>query len=142
MHHSVFTARSLDLVACTYHTYQLQIHVAQPLRLNIGALGEHVFPAGNYVYTGSAKRNFEARIARHLRYDKKIRWHIDYLLTAPGVTVTHVIRSDENECQLNQATPGTIPIRGFGASDCRAGCHSHLKYLGDNPRPVQSPKQS
>jgi Uri superfamily endonuclease len=117
------------------HTYQLQIHVAQALRLVIGALGEFPFPAGDYLYTGSAKRNFEARIARHLRQDKAIRWHIDYLLTAPGATVTKVIRSDEGECPLNQRTSGVIPIPGFGASDCRAGCGSHLKYLGDNPRP-------
>jgi Uri superfamily endonuclease len=114
-------------------TYQLRIHVAQALRLNIGALGEFAFPAGCYVYTGSAQRNFEARIARHLRDAKKIRWHIDYLLTAPGVTVTQVIRSDADECPLNQATPGDLPVPGFGASDCRAGCGSHLKYLGDNP---------
>ncbi len=112
------------------HTYQLRIHVAQALALRIGALGEFAFPAGDYVYTGSAKRNFEARIARHLRREKKIRWHIDYLLVAPGVQVTEVHRSDGAECALNQATPGTIPSPGFGSSDCRHGCGSHLKYLG------------
>jgi Uri superfamily endonuclease len=111
-------------------TYQLHIHVAHPLRLRVGALRESVFPAGEYVYTGSAKRNFEARIARHLRRDKTIRWHIDYLLTAPGVVVTAVSRSEADECALNQATPGAIPVPGFGASDCRRGCGSHLKYQG------------
>lgn len=110
-------------------TYQLHIHIPQPLTLRVGALGECDFPAGDYVYTGSAKRNFEARIARHLRREKKLRWHIDYLLTAPGVTVTAVLRSEEDECALNQATPGPMPCAGFGASDCRRGCGSHLKLL-------------
>ncbi len=117
------------LKATMPRTYQLHIHVAQPLILRIGALGKFDFPAGEYVYTGSARRNFEARIARHLRREKKIRWHIDYLLTAPGVTVTAVVRSVNDECALNQATPGRMPCAGFGASDCRQGCGSHLKLL-------------
>lgn len=113
-----------------HRTYQLHIHLAQPLRLAIGRLGEFDFPAGGYVYTGSARRNFEARVARHLRREKALRWHIDYLLTAPGVTVTEVARSDSGECALNQATAGMVIVPGFGASDCRAGCGSHLKRVG------------
>ena len=113
-----------------FRTYQLRIHVARPLRIAIGRLGEFDFPAGRYVYTGSAKRNFEARVARHLRREKALRWHIDYLLIAPGVTVTEIIRSQAGECDLNQATPGDIPVPGFGASDWKHGCGSHLKYLG------------
>jgi Uri superfamily endonuclease len=112
------------------HSYQLRIHLAKPLRLAIGRLGEFDFPAGRYVYTGSARRNFEARIARHLRREKTPRWHIDYLLAAPGVKITEVVRTDREECALNQATAGDIPVPGFGASDCECGCGSHLKYLG------------
>ena len=78
----------------------------------------------------SGNRNFEARVARHLRQDQTLRWHIDYLLAAPGVNVAQVIRSTVDECALNQATPGASPAPGFGASDCRNGCGSHLKYLG------------
>lgn len=111
-------------------TYQLRIHLPQPLHLAIGRLGSFDFPAGRYAYTGSAKRHFEARVARHLRQEKSLRWHIDYLLTAPGVTVTEVIRSTLPECALNQSTPGALPVPGFGASDCEHGCGSHLKYLG------------
>ncbi len=112
-------------------TYQLHIRLNQPLRLQIGRFGEFDFPAGDYVYTGSAKRNFEARVARHLRRDKRLRWHIDYLLAGPGVSVREVVRSVAPECALNQATPGTAPVAGFGASDCRHGCGSHLKFLGE-----------
>ncbi len=110
-------------------TYQLHIHLPHPLRLQIGRFGAFDFAAGDYVYTGSAKRNFEARIARHQRREKTLRWHIDYLLAAPGVSVTAVMRSETDECSLNQATTGAIPVPGFGASDCRRGCGSHLKYL-------------
>jgi len=100
------------------------------VRVSIGRLGEFDFPAGDYVYTGSARRNLEARIARHLRRDKRLRWHIDYLLMAPGVTVGAVRRSAVAECALNHATVGAVLLPGFGASDCRQGCGSHLKFLG------------
>lgn len=119
-----------DVIHYSLATYQLFIDLAQPLRVRIGKLGEFDFPAGNYVYTGSARRNLEARIARHLRREKRLRWHIDYLLAAPGVTVTRVRRSDVAECALNQATAGSVPVPGFGASDCRQGCGSHLKFTG------------
>jgi Uri superfamily endonuclease len=110
-------------------TYQLLIEVARPVRANIGRLGSFAFPAGRYIYTGSARRNFEARVARHLRTEKTLRWHVDYLLVMPGVRIAGVRRYVEDECAINQATPGSVPVPGFGASDCRAGCGSHLKYL-------------
>ena len=109
--------------------YQLFIEVAVPLRLTVGRLGCFDFPAGEYVYTGSARRNLEARIARHLRSEKTLRWHIDYLLTAPGVRVHRVLRSDENECLLVQRSGGEVVVPRFGASDCRSGCVSHLRRL-------------
>ena len=111
-------------------TYQLQIEVARPVSCAIGRLGTFDFPAGRYVYTGSAKRALEARIARHLRHHKTLRWHIDYLLAAPGVRVTGVVRSRRAECAENRTVRGSIPAPGFGASDCRAGCGAHLRHLG------------
>jgi len=111
-------------------SYQLRIDVDRPVRVRIGRLGRFLFPAGRYAYTGSAKRNLEARIARHLRKDKALRWHIDWLLSAPGVKVVSVKRSSEDECALNQNLAGAIVAPRFGASDCRKGCGSHLRYLG------------
>ncbi|OYV32368.1 MAG: hypothetical protein B7Z83_10760 [Thiomonas sp. 20-64-5] len=105
-------------------SYQLRIDVDKPVRLRIGRLGRFLFPAGRYAYTGSAKRNLEARIARHLRKDKALRWHIDWLLSAPGLRVVSVERSSECECALNQNLSGAIVAPGFGASDCRKGCGS------------------
>jgi len=111
-------------------TYQLYFTLDAPVSVTVGKLGTFAFPAGRYVYTGSAKRNLEARLRRHQAKEKKLKWHIDYLLTAPGVHMREIKRSEEGECSLNQATGGTIPVPGFGASDCRNGCGSHLKYLG------------
>jgi Uri superfamily endonuclease len=111
-------------------TYQLLIEVAAPVRVVAGRLGEFGFPAGLYCYTGSALRNFEARIRRHLSPVKKLHWHIDYLLSAPGVRIREVRRFCEEECLVNRRTAGTLPVLGFGASDCRAGCGSHLKRVG------------
>lgn len=112
-------------------TYQLLIRVSLPLsQLVVGKLGVFDLPAGEYCYTGSARRNLEARIARHCSSSKKRRWHIDYLLLAPGVSVVGVERFATPECALNQQQRGKILIPRFGASDCHAGCGSHLKYLG------------
>jgi Uri superfamily endonuclease len=47
--------------------------------------------------------------------------------------VTSVVRTERDECEVNQAHPGVVLVPGFGASDCRNGCGSHLKYLGPLP---------
>jgi Uri superfamily endonuclease len=72
----------------------------------------------------------QARIARHLRNEKKLKWHIDYLLASPQASIDKVIRYTLPECEINQRAAGIILVVGFGASDCHAGCGSHLKYLG------------
>lgn len=111
-------------------SYRLLIVVERTVRTRIGRLGTFDFPAGRYVYTGSAKRQLEARIARHRRREKALRWHVDYLLAAPGVRVARVLRSSRPECELNGAVRGRVVVPGFGASDCRAKCGAHLKFLG------------
>ena len=112
-----------------YISYQLAITLSAPARIMIGRLGVFDFPAGRYIYTGSARHNLEARIARHRRADKQLRWHIDYLLASPQAQITGIERFARPECELNRDTAGEILIAGFGASDCRAGCGSHLKYI-------------
>ncbi|WP_456379292.1 GIY-YIG nuclease family protein [Thiolapillus sp.] len=108
-------------------SYQLRIRIHQDIRIVAGALGCCNFTAGDYVYTGSARRNLAARIRRHLSDSKKLRWHIDYLLIHPAVEITHVKTSAIPECRWNQQLSGEIPIPGFGASDCRRHCGAHLK---------------
>ena len=48
---------------------------------------------------------------------------------APGVRVREVLRYTEAECGINQQVVGAITVPGFGATDCRTGCGSHLKRL-------------
>lgn len=113
-------------------SYQLYIQLHKAARIKIGKLGVFRFPAGCYIYTGSAKRNMHARIRRHLTKSKKLKWHIDYLLSNPSAKVMQVKLFDEEECGLNQRTSGQLLIPGFGASDCKHHCGSHLKYIGLN----------
>ena len=114
----------------SFRTYQLLIEIAAPVRVAIGRFGVFDFPAGLYCYTGSARRNLEARIRRHLVREKRLRWHIDYLLAAADVKIVEVRRYSGAECAINQRTAGCIPVPGFGASDCRQACGSHLKRIG------------
>ena len=111
-------------------TYQLHILVAEGRFIKVGRRGDCYFPAGHYLYTGSARRNLIARVRRHLSSTKTLRWHIDYLLNTPGVSITAVNLFEQPECTLNQTVEGEIIMPGFGASDCRVHCGSHLKYLG------------
>ena len=111
-------------------SYQLFINVEKEIDLIIGKLGRFIFPIGSYVYTGSAQKNMNKRIERHLSKNKKLHWHIDYLLNNDAVQIIDIKKSEIIECSLNQKTNGVIIIKGFGSSDCNLCCGSHLKYIG------------
>jgi|ETNmetMinimDraft_21_1059911.scaffolds.fasta_scaffold00610_2 Uri superfamily endonuclease len=110
-------------------SYQLFIALSQATEIQIGRLGLFKFPKGTYVYTGSAKRSIDERIARHLSKDKNLHWHIDYLLANDQAKIIKVIQSEFEECVLNAGTKGGIIVKGFGSSDCKEGCKSHLIFL-------------
>ncbi len=112
-------------------SYQLFIYLDKETEIVIGKLGTFRFPPGQYVYTGSAKRNIDARIKRHQSNNKKRRWHIDYFLLNPHTQILKVIQSGKSECRLNQLTKGEIIVQRFGASDCKSKCGSHLNYVGE-----------
>ena len=98
----------------------------------VGRLGRFHVQAGTYVYVGSARRNLAARLARHRRARKMLRWHIDYLLALPQA----VIRAVEvrpwragAECRWahqSRREGGRVVIARFGAGDCRKRCGAHL----------------
>jgi len=115
--------------------YQLWIELARPISLRVGRLARFRFQAGWYVYTGSAKRNLPARVARHRRRSKTLRWHIDYLLASPHAHIRRVLTRPwraGGECRWHRTTAraprATIPVPGFGSSDCR--CPAHLVFIG------------
>lgn len=110
-----------------YISYQIIFKLNRNVEIRIGKLGWFKFPAGMYIYTGSAQKNIDKRIQRHQKKNKKKHWHIDYLLAMDESTIKEIVKSDIDECTLNQLTPGKIVIPNFGASDCHEGCISHLK---------------
>jgi Uri superfamily endonuclease len=60
--------------------------------ISAGGLGRVFFPAGLYLYVGSAQRNLSHRLSRHARQDKPLRWHIDYLSRHARMVGALVIR--------------------------------------------------
>ncbi|MDH7601087.1 MAG: GIY-YIG nuclease family protein [Armatimonadota bacterium] len=123
--------------------YQLLVKLETDQTITVGHLGTFVFPAGWYVYTGSAMNGIENRLARHLRRQKRFHWHIDYLLERARL-IGYAIKEScvREECELNRRTlsiPGAaVPVVGFGSSDC--GCKSHLVHFAVKPSlllPVQ-----
>jgi len=117
--------------------YIAAFHVPTQMCLRIGALGRFRFRPGLYFYVGSAQRNLQARLARHGRADKPLRWHIDYLSArAPMLGAVLIPGPRRHECHLAGALACWLNrvIPGFGASDCR--CQGHLFYvpLADAPR--------
>ena len=113
--------------------YVLIIHVAKDVNVNTGALGRIAFKKGLYAYVGSAQTNLEQRIKRHVRSEKRLFWHIDYLLANEASKITQVLYKKANkteECKTAKIIGERgKPIAGFGCSDCR--CKSHLFRIDD-----------
>jgi len=109
-------------------SYILLIEVKKDIKIFVGKLGKLHFKKGFYVYVGSAINYLESRINRHLRSDKKIHWHIDYLLKyADIIDVFFKENSIKEECRLSYEFEKRLHfLKGFGCSDCK--CNSHLFY--------------
>ena len=113
--------------------YQLHLHLPKTARVKVGKRGAFLFPAGRYIYTGSALNGLERRLARHQRQAKTLLWHIDYFLRYACIERITILPTRQRlECALNRevlAQPGAeVVVKGFGSSDC--GCSAHLVYLG------------
>ena len=118
-------------------SYILLMHLARSFPLTVGRLGAFDFPAGYYLYFGSALNRLEARIGRHLRHHKKAHWHIDWLTaTRTVVQVWWTEDAGRSECAWAGTALGlpdvTLPVRGFGSSDCL--CPSHLVHVTTRAR--------
>ena len=123
----------LDDLADAAGAYLLVIDLAGQLTLDIAALAGATLAPGRYVYAGSAYGHggLSARVARHRRAGKPIRWHVDRL-TAAGRIVAVWAEPGGSECALFSrvcGVPGSrVPIHGFGSSDCRT-CPAHLAQV-------------
>jgi Uri superfamily endonuclease len=115
-------------------TYVLALWLGKARTIAVGRLGETRFPAGWYLYVGSAlgRGGLLARLARHRRRlapDKRLHWHLDYLREWTMWAGAWVCVSDRRlECawaaELRELPRAEIVAPGFGSSDCR--CVAHL----------------
>jgi len=119
-------------------TYALVFTAKRKKRLNIGKLGALSLQPGYYVYVGSAfgPGGLKARIRHHCKRSGRRHWHIDYLsenLPPDEVWYTHDATRREHHWSevLSHAGGASIPLPGFGSSDCR--CISHLYFFSSRP---------
>lgn len=125
--------------------YILFLRVYSNITVRVGSLGFVSFPPGLYAYVGSAQNNVDARIRRHFKKDKALRWHIDYLLSSDRVkplyaTVFHLPK--KYECKIAEflRESGMQGIKNFGASDCR--CKTHLFIIRNQRILIQKLRES
>ncbi len=105
--------------------YFIVLRLDEDKEIEVGKLGRIRFKKGYYVYVGSAKRGLNKRIRRHMRKNKRLRWHIDYLSVETEFVDAYKVGM--SECELaDLASRFMQSIERFGCSDCR--CKSHLFY--------------
>ncbi|ABR30489.1 GIY-YIG nuclease family protein [Thermosipho melanesiensis] len=113
--------------------YLLFLIVKEKISIKVGSLGTITFSKGLYVYIGSAQNNLEKRIDRHLKKDKKIFWHIDYITTNPHTEIISVMYLENASKRLESTIACNLSkkfskIKNFGATDDKT-CNSHFFKL-------------
>lgn len=118
--------------------YLLRLSLSNPATIRVGRAGERHFPAGFYMYVGSAfgPGGVRARLAHHLRVSSKPHWHVDYLRQIAEVDQVWFSETEEKlEHRWAEAVAevtGCQPLEpGLGASDCN--CPTHLFYFERPP---------
>lgn len=119
-------------------TYALLLPAAEERVIEVGALGEMTVYTGAYIYVGSAfgPGGLRARVERHVQDAGAVHWHIDYLRAVTALeAVWYSHDSTRRECtwaEVVQSLPvATVPLEGFGASDCN--CPTHLARFVEVP---------
>jgi Uri superfamily endonuclease len=119
----------------------LILHARSPAKINVGRWGTLDVTPGYYIYIGSAfgPGGVSARIARHCRGVKTLRWHIDYLreVTTPVQAWCGYAGRDLEHgwARIFSGLGGVSSVPGFGCSDCQ--CQSHLFVPPGRPDPGQ-----
>ena len=80
-------------------SYLLVAKLEKDRTIHVGKLGDIKFNRGLHVYVGSALNGLEQRIERYFRKNKKMHWHIDYLLKyAEIIDVFYKEKEVKEEC--------------------------------------------
>ena len=115
-------------------TYALVLRFSRRLEILVGRLGTLAAQPGFYVYVGSAfgPGGLAKRVGRHARAEKKRRWHVDYLTAVATLDeVWYTVDDAHRECEwanaIEKIRGATMPLEGFGSSDCK--CPSHLFFF-------------
>lgn len=132
--------------------YILLMYLRRSAEIRIGRRPPEPFPRGWYAYTGSAKKSFGKRLERHTSHEKKLYWHIDYLIAAAELRRIYIIPDEDQSLRSDASSPaagGAMPFecsltaqaRGleggsllhsrFGSGDCV--CPGHLVFFRRNP---------
>ena len=119
-------------------SYALIFELDVVVSLLVGRLGNVVLEPGFYVYTGSAfgPGGVKARTSHHQAISQRPHWHLDYL--RPHMTLLEIWASyDQHNREhlwaqvIAEMRGASIPVVGFGASDC--ACISHFIRLPYKP---------
>jgi len=113
-------------------TYLLIFRLRKGISVKTKGGKEFYLPKGVYIYVGSAfgSGGIKARIGRHLKKNKKLHWHLDYLTTAESFEFLGVVPfyGKRWECKLARFLSKFLqPVEGFGSTDC--SCVGHLFLL-------------
>ncbi|MFW9808933.1 MAG: DUF123 domain-containing protein [Candidatus Thorarchaeota archaeon] len=116
--------------------YTLIIQVEKDVSIKILSQYEVEFKSGIWVYVGSAmgsgSTSLENRIKRHFRSQKKIHWHIDYLLVRDAKLIKAFWAESpvHIECDIAQKIQSRdefqVGPKNFGSSDCQKRCSAHI----------------
>ncbi len=112
--------------------YVLAVELAAPVTVTLSGKPPTRLSPGVYFYCGSARGpgGIRARVGRHMRRGKAVRWHIDRL-TGAGKVLGAWLFPGGDECELVAALSSLpAPIAGFGSTDCTR-CYSHLLRWAD-----------
>jgi|GEM_PF-712377 len=115
-------------------TYLLVLACRHARCVQIGRLGRVRLEPGYYLYVGSAlgPGGLRPRVRHHWRKAAQPHWHCDYLRRACVPVAVWFLTGPRRlehawARRLAQLPPVTVPLRGFGASDCT--CAAHLFFV-------------
>jgi Uri superfamily endonuclease len=120
-------------------TYALILRLSDVHTIRVGRLGTFTFPQGWYAYAGSAlnRAGLAGRLKHHLQLAARLHWHIDYLRSAAALEQVWYVQDEARHehrwaAALCAMPDAVLPVRRFGASDCR--CPAHLAHFPDCPQ--------